>query len=665
MLAIREKRLRPHSPISMLSLLCYGSFDKISKQKIINQLYIQPNTESEFYADVEISETKHTLDVPILLRTLFHLPSKYERKIKSWYPLRGITEGFSFIISPTEVKKGVILEDPKVKEYYYLSGLPYKTISIVTDNYERFVLTRQKKGGWEGFNHLVERFGMTGGERIGFALTDKGQVYFEVIEKDLYWSNWSDFLNKIHLSKSSKEVAFLLRRQGITNTDYQINEALIKGLFDLGFSYETCQQVLKDLRDLNKVITNPEPFNNEKLGIKDTTDGYVTASYAEVERSDRWFMGSTEDLLAELVKRFNLQNEENQRLREENRKLNEKIESLEKLKKLSVEKEVIVGSKDSTGEIDKSRLKRFSVLYQKNGAILTYIANILAMAGDEGLEISDLQELVYFHYSIDQKELEQIIELYPFFIKRGETISVDSNIHSAIVSLIPNNLTTTTSESTVVSKDVHQTEIKGNKEYTAEEILEALNLERVINENSEEEFFEELHDYFQMLFGAKQYSILIELESMVRDLFLMDLHHNLFFRRCLLLLSAAFLLDNNKMRSETYWDKYLVTCKGHNETDRENLILALQLSFILETDDSFFDIVGRESIESANGIELELYKLVYDINENRTSPDLVRKFERALDRYRESIAKEKKKYIDLHREYFETVKISIEREEGN
>lgn len=664
-MTIKEKRLRPHSPISMLSLLCNGGFDKIAKQKIRNQLYIRPNADSEIYADAEGDlESKHSLEVPILLRTLFHLPDKYERKIERWYPIRAFMEGFSFIISPPEIKRGVILEDSRVKECFYLSGFPYQKLPIVTDSYERFMLSRRKKGVWEGLDHLVDRFDLAGGERIGFALTDKGQVYFEVIHRDPFWWNWSDFLNKIRLCRSSVEVASLLQKQGITNTDYQINEIILKGLYELGLSYDLCQQVIRDLKDLNTAVI--KSINGGKLGNKDT-GGYVTTSYMEVERrGDSTFMGSTQDLLTELVKRFNVQNEENERLREENRKLIEKLDALEELKKSPGEEEVSQGSKDSLGKVDKSQLERFSVLYQKNGAILTYLTNILAMAGDEGLEVEDLLELAYVHYSINQMELERIIDLYPFFIKREETISIDPQIHSDIFSLFPESVAAITSRNTIDPGEVPQTEIKLNQEYTAEEILDSLNLERVMNENSEDEIFNDLHEYFQVLVGEKRYSVLIELEAMVRDLFLMDLQYNLLFRRCLLLLSMAFLLDNNKMRSESYWERYLATCKVFNETDRENLILALQLSFILETDDSFFDTVGRETMESFNGIELELYKLVYDINnESEHSPDLLRKFERASDRYTESIMTDKKKYLDLHREYFETIKISIEMEAGN
>ncbi|AZN39555.1 hypothetical protein [Paenibacillus albus] len=663
-MTIKEKRLRPHSPISMLSLLCNGGFNKIAKQKIRNELYILPSTDGDLYADVRGKlEPKHILTVPILLRTLFHLPNQYVRKIVSWYPFRAFGEGFSFIISPPEINRGVILEDSKIKEYFYLSGLPYNSFSIVTDNYEVFMLSRRKNGVWEGFDCLVDRFGLIGGERVGFALTDKGQVYFEVINRDPFWWNWGDFLNKIHLSKTSVEVASLLQKHGITNANYQINEIIFKGLYELGLSYDLCQQVIRDLKDLNAAVIKSN--SDGKLGDTDA-GGYVTRSYTEVERrGDSTFMGSTEDLLAELVKRFNIQNEENEKLREENRELIEKVDALENLKKSPGERET-QGFKDAFGEVDKSQLERFSVLYQKNGALLTYLTNILAMAGEEGLEVEDLAELAYTHYSINQTELERIMELYPFFIRAGSNFSVDPKNHLGIFASLSKNIDSVTSQTTQELLAIPQTEIKQKPECSAEEILESLDLQRFINENSEEEIFEVLNDYLHLLIEEKRYSILIELEAMVRDLFLMDLNYNLFFRRCLLLLSMAFLLDNNKMRSEAYWNKYLNTCKVFDETDRENLILALQLSFILETDDSLFDTVGRETMESFNGIELELYKLVYDINnESEHSPDLLRKFERASDSYTESIMTNKKKYIDLHREYIETIKISIEMEAGN
>jgi hypothetical protein len=661
--------------VSEISFTVYGESNSITKSLIrdrLNSVVRRGRIESK-QLNIKLFNKS-----PSILNLLSEYPIRLSRHPREWLPWFGESVGCSFYLFPWEAQEGVLFVDPELNDWFYDLDLILDQFVVVTDGGTTFELYKDLNNLWHGFDQIVKEFDLLGGERIGVCCGRGKTVLLEVLERNSPIKKFQEIIRKILSTTSPREIADQLYSLGIRRLNGEIKERTYKGLIELGISHEICVRIFKDLE---KKIQYTVSFDTNKVHL---TPRILEIKEDERERGNSLLSYPTEDLLTELSVRFNRLKAENERLGNkcnelllENEKIsNELVELKAKLELQSnhsfqARRNNSNGSQSNNTELPtKDKLRRFTELYKRNGPVVVYLTTVLSMAGNAGLTIEDLEEIVYIQFSLKRSDLDSILDAFPFFVKHDGICYLDIEMHKVTILASLNE-----PDSFVTQKHEEQSEQEQNIQ--SKSVVQSLaaaksdldpitaSTDDIIDKIWETNQFDlsMFCDCIRGLMNSGRYSTIVELESLMKDVLLNSRENSEKFRLSLLIISFSYLYLDDFKNAEEYWDYYVEASELSGESDIENFLFAIKLSFVLETDDELFDVIGDnillEKLKTEK-LDAEAYTLVYSILNNENNGQvLLQRLKKLLEKYHESLNSGSLDFVDLHRRFIESIRLTV------
>lgn len=662
--------------VSELSYMVYGESNSITKSLIRDRLDSAGRVRKIESKQLNLKLYNKS---PSILNVLFKFPIRLSRHTREWYSWIGEYVGCSFYLFPWEAQEGVLFIDSELNDWFYDLDLALDQFMVVTDGGKTFELSKDINNVWHGFDLIVREFGLLGGERIGICRGRGDTVLFEVLKRNTSINKSQKFIEQILSTASPREIAEQFYTLGIRWLNGEIREMIYKGLIELGISHDVCVQIFKELeREVNYKASFDKikvPLAPRILEIKEN----------ERERKDCLLSYPTEELLTELNIRFNRLKTENERLVN---KCNELLLENKKLSNELVELKAKVESQNKSFEVRrhhpsnisisnyselsaKGKLRRFSELYKRNGPVVVYLATVLSMTGDSGLTIEELEEIVYMQFSLNRFDLDSILDAFPFFVKHDGICYLDIEMHKVVILASLNE-----PDLFVIHTYEEQSEQEQNYEKSKLVVKSPVIAESDINlvTASTDAIFDKIlgknrfdlsifSDCIRGLINSGRYSVIAELESIMKDALLNSGENSEKFRLSLLMISFSYLYLNEIKNAEEYWVHYVEASELSGESDIENFLFALKLSFVLETDEELFDVIDDnlllENLKSEN-LEAEAYALVYSIlNNENDGKELIQKLETLLEKYEMLLKSGSLNFVDLHKRFIESIRFTV------